>query len=165
MILYHGTNMIIEKPHPVEQNRYLDFGCGFYTTSNEEQARNFALKVVKRKGGKPIVNVYEFDEKQAESMAICKRFNAPEDDWLDFVSDNRNGVYHGENYGIIIGPVADDDVYTTLQLYLSGFLTREQTLQALKIKELYDQYVFATQETMDLLHFISFEEVKQWTKI
>lgn len=160
MILYHGTNIIVEKPHPVEQNRYLDFGFGFYTTSNLEQARNFALKVVKRKGGVPIVNMYEFDEKQAEILANCKRFNVPDDDWLDFVSENRNGVYKGENYGIIIGPVANDDVYTTLQLYSSGFLTREQTLQTLKIKKLYDQYVFATQETMNLLHFKSYEEVK-----
>ena len=160
MILYHGTNIIIEKPRPVEQNRYLDFGFGFYTTSNLEQARNFALKVVKRRGGKPIVNVYEFDEKQVEISKICKHFNAPDDDWLDFVSQNRNGGYKGANYGIIIGPVADDDVYTTLQLYLGGFLTREQTLQSLKIKKLYDQYVFATQEAMDLLHFKFFEEVK-----
>lgn len=160
MILYHGTNLIVEKPHPVEQNRYLDFGFGFYTTSNLEQARNFALKVVKRKGGKPIVNVYEFDEKSMELSANCKRFVSPDDEWLDFVSDNRNGVYNGDNYGIIIGAVANDDVYTTLQLYLGGFLTREQALQTLKIKKLYDQYVFATQETMNLLHFKCFEEVK-----
>lgn len=160
MILYHGTNLVVEKPRPVEQNRYLDFGFGFYTTSNLEQARNFALKVVRRKGGVPIVNAYEFDEEQAESMAYCKRFSAPNENWLDFVSDNRNGVYRGKSYGIVIGPVANDDVYTTLQLYLGGFLTREQTLQTLKIKKLYNQYVFKTQETMDLLHFKSYEEVK-----
>lgn len=125
--------------------------------TNLEQARNFALKVVKRKGGKPIVNIYEFDDKVVEK---CKRFSSPDDEWLDFVSDNRNGVYKGESYGIIIGPVANDDVYTTLQLYLGGFLTREQTLQILKIKKLYDQYVFARQETMNLLNFKSYEEVK-----
>lgn len=160
MILYHGTNIIIENPRPVEQNRYLDFGYGFYTTSNLEQARNFALKVVKRKGGKPIVNVYEFDENQAWEAVSYKRFISPDDDWLDFVSANRNGVYNGINYGIIIGPVANDDVYTTLQLYLGGFLTREQALQTLKIKKLYDQYVFTTQEAMDLLRFKFYEEVK-----
>lgn len=160
MILYHGTNLVVKNPHPVEQNRYLDFGFGFYTTSNLEQARNFALKVVKRKGGKPIVNVYDFNERSIEPSVKCKRFVSPGDEWLDFVSDNRNGVYKGDNYGIIIGPVANDDVYTTLQLYLGGFLTREQALQTLKIKILYDQYVFATQETMDMLHFKSFEEVK-----
>jgi hypothetical protein len=160
MILYHGSNLIVEKPRPVEQNRYLDFGFGFYTTSNLEQARNFALKVVKRKGGTPIVNIYEFDEKQVETLESFKRFISPDEDWLDFVSENRNGVYKGENYGIIIGPVANDDVYTTLQLFMGGFLTREQTLQTLKIKKLYDQYVFATKEAMELLHFVSYEEVK-----
>lgn len=104
--------------------------------TNLEQARNFALKVVKRKGGKPIVNIYEFDDKQV--VEKCKRFSSPDDEWLDFVSDNKNGVYKGESYSIIIGPVANDDVYTTFQLYLGGFLTREQTLQTLKIKKLYD---------------------------
>lgn len=155
-----------------EKNRPFYFDRFFYNTfylitnidnlkkvgyTNLEQARNFALKVVKRKGGKPIVNIYEFDDKVVEK---CKRFSSPDDEWLDFVSDNRNGVYKGESYGIIIGPVANDDVYTTLQLYLGGFLTREQTLQILKIKKLYDQYVFARQETMNLLNFKSYEEVK-----
>lgn len=160
MILYHGTNIVVERPHPVEQNRYLDFGFGFYTTSNLEQAKNFALKVVRRKGGVATVNFSEFDENELSKAVSYKRFSSPDDEWLDFVSANRNGVYDGENYGIIIGPVANDDVYTTLQLYLGGFLTREQTLQTLKIKKLYDQYVFATQETMNLLHFKSCEEVK-----
>ncbi len=160
MILYHGTNLVVERPHPVEQNRYLDFGFGFYTTSNLEQARNFALKVVKRKGGVPTVNFYEFDENKLSKTVSCKQFSTPNDEWLDFVSENRNGVYKGKKYGIIIGPVANDDVYTTLQLYLGGFLTREQTMQTLKVKKLYDQYVFATQEAMDLLQFKAFEEVK-----
>lgn len=160
MILYHGTNVIVEKPHPVEQNRYLDFGFGFYTTSNFEQAKNFALKVVKRKGGKPVVNVYEFDEEEIKASDGIKFFTAPDADWLDFVSENRNGVYNGKSYDIIVGPVANDDVYTTLQLYLSGFLTREQTLQTLKIKRLYDQYVFTTVKAMELLRFMRYEEVK-----
>lgn len=160
MILYHGTNLVVERPHPVAQNRYLDFGFGFYTTSNLEQAKNFALKVVRRKGGIPTVNVYEFDEIKLSKTVNCKRFSTPNDEWLDFVSENRNGVCKGKKYGIIIGPVANDDVYTTLQLYLGGFLTREQTMQTLKVKKLYDQYVFATQEAMDLLQFKAFEEVK-----
>lgn len=159
MILYHGTNLFVERPHPVEQNRYLDFGFGFYTTSNLEQAKNFALKVVRRKGGVPTVNCYEFDENKLSKMVSSKRFSAPDEEWLDFVSANRNGGYGGENFGIIIGPVANDDVYTTLQLYLGGFLTREQTLQMLRVKKLYDQYVFTTQEAMDLLQFKTFEEV------
>ena len=73
MILYHGSNMIVEKPKLIEQNRFLDFGYGFYTTTNVGQAENFASKVVVRRGGKPIVNVYEYDEKAHTNLKI-KRF-------------------------------------------------------------------------------------------
>ena len=51
MILYHGSNMVVNEPKLVEQNRYLDFGYGFYTTTNRDQAENFAQKVVVRRGG------------------------------------------------------------------------------------------------------------------
>ena len=35
MILYHGSNMTVENPRIIEQNRFLDFGSGFYTTTNQ----------------------------------------------------------------------------------------------------------------------------------
>ena len=44
MILYHGSNVTVDKPRLIKQNRFLDFGFGFYTTTNREQAVNFALK-------------------------------------------------------------------------------------------------------------------------
>lgn len=62
MILYHGSNMIVERPKLIQQNRFLDFGYGFYTTTNYNQAESFAKKVVVRRGGKPIVNLYQFGQ-------------------------------------------------------------------------------------------------------
>ena len=59
MILYHGSNLIVEKPKLVRQNRYLDFGFGFYTTTNRNQAVNFAQKVTAlRKTGDATLNIY-----------------------------------------------------------------------------------------------------------
>ena len=49
MILYHGSNMTVEKPRLIKQNRYLDFGFGFYTTTNRDQAVSFAQKVTERR--------------------------------------------------------------------------------------------------------------------
>ena len=158
MILYHGSNMVVNEPKLVEQNRYLDFGYGFYTTTNRDQAENFAQKVVVRRGGKAIVNVYEIDEDAAASLNI-KRFNAPDEEWLDFVSAHRNGDYVGEAYDIIIGAVANDDVYKTLQIYSTGLLTKEQAIEALKVKKLFNQYVFATNEALAYLKFIEAKEV------
>lgn len=44
MIVYHGSNIIVDHPRLVRQNRTLDFGYGFYTTFNKDQAVNFAEK-------------------------------------------------------------------------------------------------------------------------
>lgn len=158
MILYHGSNSIVEKPKLVEQNRFLDFGYGFYTTTNKDQAENFSKKVIVRRGGKPIVNVYEFDD-NAHTDLVVKRFSAPNEEWLDFVSAHRSGSYNGKKYDIIIGAVANDDVYRTLQVYSSGLLTKEQALEALKVKKLFNQYVFATEKALKFLKFIEAKEV------
>lgn len=159
MILYHGSNVVVEQPKLIEQNRFLDFGYGFYTTTNREQAENFAQKVTIRRGGKPIVNVYEIDENVQMNLLNIKRFYAPDEEWLDFVSAHRNGTYDGEQYDLIIGAVANDDVYRTLQVYSTGLLTKVQALEILKVKRLFNQYVFATVEALELLKFIEAREV------
>ncbi len=38
MILYHGSNVAVREPSIIVSNRALDFGAGFYTTSNLAQA-------------------------------------------------------------------------------------------------------------------------------
>lgn len=32
MLLYHGSNVVVSEPKLIQQNRFLDFGFGFYTT-------------------------------------------------------------------------------------------------------------------------------------
>lgn len=159
MILYHGSNMVVDKPRLIEQNRFLDFGYGFYATTNKAQAENFAQKVVVRRVGTPIVNIYEIDDNIGSELLKIKRFNALDKESLDLVSANRSGTYDGEQYDVIIGAVSNDDVYRKLQVYSTGLLTKEQALEALKIKKLFDQYVFATNEAISLLKFVKSEEV------
>lgn len=151
--------MRVEKPTIIISNRYLDFGYGFYTTTNKAQAENFAKKVSARRGGTALLNTYELDEKVVGDLVKVKKFDGADARWFKFVADNRNGVYNGESYDLIIGAVANDDVYQTLQLYLSGLYSEEQALSALKIKKLYDQYVFASELSLKALKFISCEEV------
>ncbi len=62
MTVYHGSNVTVGKPKLIPQNRYLDFGFGFYTTTNKAQAIGFADKVTRRrKEGKMCVSVYTLD--------------------------------------------------------------------------------------------------------
>ncbi len=155
MIIYHGSNVVVRKPRLITQNRYLDFGFGFYTTTNKMQAVSFAEKVYRRKNeGSKEVSIFEVDEEKIFSELSVLRFDSPNEAWLDFVSENRSGNYDGQPYDVVYGPVANDDVYTTFTLYQSGTLTKEQTLEALKIKKLYDQMVFTTDQALGYLNFI-----------
>lgn len=155
MIVYHGSNLVVENPKLIEQNRFLDFGYGFYTTTNKIQAISFAEKVFRRKNeGSKQVSIYEVDEDKLFTECSVLRFDSPDEAWLDFVAANRSGNYDGDNYDVIYGPVADDDVYTTFTLYQAGTLTKEQTLDMLKIKNLYNQMVFTTEKSLEFLHFV-----------
>ena len=155
MILYHGSNMIVSKPKLIEQNRFLDFGFGFYTTTNKIQAIGFADKVTKRrKDGEKVVSVYEIYQTCAFDECSVLYFDSANEAWLDFVSEHRAGNYTGTHYDFIFGPVANDDVYTTFTLYSAGVLTKEQTLEALKIKKLYNQLVLSSEKALSYLKFI-----------
>ena len=140
MILYHGSNLIVEKPKLVRQNRYLDFGFGFYTTTN-------------RKTGDATLNIYCVEEAVAFKECSLLRFDSPNEAWLEFVAENRQGIYQGQQHDLIYGAVANDDVYRTITLYMTGVLDKEQTLAALKIRKLFNQLVFATEKSLQYLHF------------
>lgn len=156
MIVYHGSNVIVEHPRLVHQNRTLDLGYGFYTTTNQNQAVNFAGKVTVRKGsGFPCVNMYEapeLDDLQNKYKALI--FPGPTEEWLDFVFANRNGNYTGEHYDIVFGPVANDTIYRTFVAYEEGILTKDETIARLKVKKLFDQMAFTAQAPLKELKYI-----------
>ena len=132
----------------------INFGFGFYTTTNRNQAIAFSEKVVRRRhAGERAVSIYDLNEEAAFGACSVLRFPAANEDWLEFVSANRDGTYTGTTYDLIIGPVANDDVYTTFMLFRSGVLSKEQTLEALKIRKLYDQVVFTTEKALAFLRF------------
>ncbi|MBB5265262.1 hypothetical protein HNP82_002405 [Catenibacillus scindens] len=56
MILYHGSNVIVQEPQILENGFYKDFGYGFYCTIIEKQAKRWALTKRRRH----TVNFYEY---------------------------------------------------------------------------------------------------------
>ena len=154
MVVFHGTNVVIEQPGIINRFKTLDFGEGFYTTENEMQARDFAIKVCQRRTPSlyPIVNCYEFTE-DISKFAVLK-FEAPNEKWLDFVVERRKGIILTEKYDLIIGPVANDDVFGTIILYEAGQLDKESALKKLNVKTLYNQMAFCSELVLDKLTFI-----------
>ena len=154
MKVFHGTNIVVENPKIMNRLKTLDFGEGFYTTENEDQARDFAVKVCARRTPSlyPVVNCYEFSE--ALTGFAMLRFNAPNEDWLDFVVERRKGIALSKKHDIIIGPVANDDVFGTIILYEAGQLDKESAIKKFKVKTLYNQVVFCNESVLNRLTFI-----------
>ena len=132
MYLYHGSNMKVETPQLILSNRTLDFGSGFYTTSDESQATRWAkLQTKRRKKGEAVLSIYDFDEEQAAELALL-RFEEADQKWLNFVTQNRKNLYNGDKFDIVIGPVANDTTMPVLSDYMAGNISEEVALILLK---------------------------------
>ena len=159
MLIYHGSDVIVENPEIISSNRFLDFGYGFYTTSNKDQAVNWCRRVCYRNNKNTgYVSIYEFDLKEAEENLSIKRFSIIADqNWLDFVVECRKGATH--DYDIVIGPVADDNVYQTIRNLETGIYDFEYALKKLKSQNLKDQVLFHTVDSLKYIKFIDEIEV------
>jgi hypothetical protein len=153
MRVYHGSDILVEIPRIMQPIRALDFGAGFYTTANEEQAKSFAKRVQERNdSAESHISVYALDFELLKKLKLLF-FSKPNKKWLDFVSANRNETYTGETYDIIYGPVANDTIFKTFIAYQNGILSERETLKRLKIRPLYNQLVFTNEESIKCLSF------------
>ena len=160
MIIYHGGTDPVKIPKIMKSERMLDFGEGFYTTSNREQAARWAeLVAVKRKTSIRVITEYEFSFDAAKKELAVISFDKPDDKWFDFVCRNRSGRTPAEPYDIAIGPVANDQVYTVVVLYEQGLLSREAAISALKVRELYNQILFHTEQSLNYCRYVRHIEI------
>ena len=79
---------------------------------------------------------------------------------VDFIIDCRNGKKHA--YDIVIGAMADDQIYNYISDYLDGSITREQFWILAKFKYPTHQINFCTKEALKCLEYRGFEEVLLW---
>ena len=153
MKVYHGSLEIVETPEIREPNRTLDYGSGFYTTTSYEQAEEWVRRKMKgNRVAKGFVNEYELDIDNLQSVK-CLLFESPTDEWIDFVMNNRLNKDFVHDYDIVYGPVANDRVYTCFALYEGGLMSKQNLLAELKTYELVDQYLFHTEQALQLLTF------------
>lgn len=159
MLLYHGSNVQVSIPKILVTNRMLDFGAGFYTTSDREQAVRWAkTQTFRRQKGNSIVSIYDFDIETIEEISV-HRFEAADKEWLRFVTDNRKGKYIGKKYDLVIGPVANDNTMPVINNYMSGVIDEKTALILLKPQKLSNQYAFLTEKGVSILKFMGGENV------
>ena len=161
MKLYHGSTTVVRHPNIKRGRKKTDFGKGFYTTTNFEQAAKWAnLKRQRERSGKAIVSIFEVPDSILDMGFKVLRFHKATKEWLDFVVNNRRGI-PTENYDLIMGPVAHDTLYTTIQLYENGVITGNAAIEMLNTHLLFDQLSFHTSEPAALLKYVEAIEVHQ----
>lgn len=161
MILYHGSNIVIEKIDLDKSRPNKDFGRGFYLTKIKEQSIQMAKRTFKRFGAEQWVTVFDFDETIMEKAAISvKQFQNPNEEWVDFVLNNRSPKRKCEpmqnnrdnKYEIVYGPVANDDIDLSFNLFEQGFINKQILLDRLVHKKLNNQYSFHSIRALQFLY-------------
>ena len=131
MRLYHGSIVEVRKPSLRFGRKKTDFGRGFYTTTQAEQAENWSkIKQDRAKAPRRIVSVYEIDDAVLSKPELkIREFHGVDEAWLNFVVESRKGIKH--DYDLVFGPVANDKVFDTIDLYFSGRMSKTDALQKL----------------------------------
>ena len=161
MKLYHGSYAEVRNPKILTSARVGDFGNGFYTTSNMEQARRWAeIRARQTKTPNGAVTVFEVpDSLFTHPELTIKTFLKADHNWLDFVMANRQDTTFEHHFDLVRGPVADDRVYVCLNALENGTADRATVLRRLKTFVLADQILFHTAKSMLFLEYVQTEVV------
>ena len=142
-MIFHGGYTEISKPEIIKGRYAKDFGTGFYCTELKEQAIRWAKRF-----DTPVVSVYEY-KKDAKLNTLV--FPEMTDSWLDFVVNCRAGEEHA--YDIVVGSMANDQIYNYVSDYINGILTKEQFWVLAKFKHPTQQICFSS---VNALHCLTF---------
>ena len=168
MILYHGSENIIEVPLYGKGSTHNDYGRGFYCTENEELAKEWACS----NNHNGFANKYEFDMDGLNVLYL----NSKEYDllnWLAVLTKNRTywenstvsetaKKYLAENfmidtagYDVIIGYRADDSYFSFAQDFVAGAISYRQLGDAMRLGKLGEQVVLMSEKAFGRIKYIS----------
>ena len=156
MILYHGSFQEVSNPDLEHSRTNVDFGRGFYTTPIYAQAIKWSEKF-KNRGWRGIISSYTIDEHYFEILKVLS-FETYSEEWLDFILKCRSGK-DVSDYDIVIGGVANDKVFNTVELYFDGLIDKNEALKRLRYEEPNLQICFRSMEALSRIHFEGSEQI------
>lgn len=150
MTVYHGGYQPVQQPEILKGRYTKDFGDGFYCTIIKEQAQRWA-----RRYDTGIVSIYDV---RINAQLKIKEFKEMTEEWLDFIVACRSGKPH--DYDIVIGAMADDQIYNYISDYMDGTITKEQFWVLARFKYPTHQIVFCSENALECLSFRGHEKVE-----
>ena len=124
-----------------------------------QMAEDWAVVMAGRKGrnAQPVLNTYQFNLEQATDDGIrIKSFPSYDLEWLDYVVACRRGKDVSDEFDIVEGGIANDNVIDTVEDYEKGIITAEQALGQLRYKKVNHQLCILNQAVTD--KYLTFTE-------
>lgn len=170
MLVYHGSDHIIEKPVYHGSKRTNDYGYGFYTTESIELSKEWACSD-QRNG---FANIYDFNP---EGLSVL-HLNSPEYNilnWLAILTKYRSYWQNGSiaeeaknylqqhffvdpaPYDVIIGYRADDSYFTFAQDFVAGTISLKKLSEAMRLGKLGEQIVLKSEKAFEHIRFVGTE--------
>lgn len=155
MILYHGSDVLIDRIDLTKSRPGKDFGRGFYLSDNYDQAMKMAVGRASSSGKEPAVTRFEVqDDILACQDLKTKVFKDYSNEWADFIFKNRKGTAN-DTFDIVYGPIADDVVGVQIRLFNDGYIDLDEFISRLKYyKGITFQYYFGTEKALSYLKYL-----------
>ena len=174
MILYHGSQYIIEHPLFGYGNQANDYGKGFYCTESIDLAKEWAC--LKNHDG--FANKYHLPENGLTFVNL----NGPEYNILNWIavlienrtfwsknslSDEAKRYIHDtflpdlSGYDVIRGYRADDSYFSFAKAFVSNTISVQQLSAAMRLGNLGEQIVLVSQKAFNEIEFIEAVSAKK----
>lgn len=177
MLLYHGSDHIIERPEFGAGKKHNDYGRGFYCTENIELAKEWAVS----EDTDGYVNKYSINTSRLSILDInSEQYTMLH--WLGILLKNRIFTlstplereakkYILDNFNISLDGIdivkgyrADDSYFSYARDFISGVISYEQFSKALKLGKLGEQYCLISQKAFTEIEYVGNEYVdsEEW---
>lgn len=171
MILYHGSDQIVERPLYKKGREDNDYGKGFYLTEEKDKANAWA---VVNGTDRAFCNLYDFP---IEDMNVLHLDDHGVLVWIAEVTFHR-GVLDEDTffaaqrfvemykldtlaYDVIIGYRADDSYIKVIDSFLRNQLNTDEVERFFRKGELGEQVFIQSQKAFHAIRFLGYEEVAE----
>ena len=158
VLLFHGSRNEIKGELSLSHSRdTVDFGTGFYTGDNYLQSLDFVSHHENSA-------IYLFEYKPSELKILNVDVSL---EWMLYILYNRKMLAEYENtklykkiakycdgYDVIIAPIADNRMFSTIESFFKAEITTEQAFHTLNALRLGKQIVFKTNKSLKHLKML-----------
>ena len=174
LIIYHGSENIIEVPEYGKGKPYNDYGLGFYCTEYIDLAKEWACddkhsgyanKYVLDTTGLKVLDLNSKDYCIIHWISVLlknRRFTIDNDfgnSARDYILENF--PVNTEGYDIIKGYRADDSYFSYARDFLQNGISVKRLAQVMKLGNLGNQIVLISPKAFSQIKFIGYEEAPQ----